>query len=50
MAAAADGGWWAHVLEPGGEKRVAGGAVGDVAGGANACYWAGGEGAEVVEE
>jgi hypothetical protein len=34
MAAAADDGQWAHALEPGEEKRVAGGAVGEVAGGA----------------
>jgi hypothetical protein len=32
MAAAVDGGRWARVLELGGEKRVAGGAVGEVAG------------------
>jgi hypothetical protein len=32
MAAAVDGGRWARVLELGGEKRVAGGPVGEVAG------------------
>jgi hypothetical protein len=33
-----------------GRKRVAGGAVGEVAGGAGAFYRAGGEGAEAVRE
>jgi hypothetical protein len=47
---AADGGRWACVLEPGGEKRVAGGAMSDVAGGVGAFYMAGGEGVEAVEE
>jgi hypothetical protein len=46
MAAAADGGQWAHALEPGREKRVAGGVVDEVAGGVGAFYRAGGEGAE----
>jgi hypothetical protein len=45
MAAAADGGRWAHVLEPGGEKRVVGGAMGEVTGGAGAFYRVSGEGA-----
>jgi hypothetical protein len=42
MVAAADGGRWTRVLEPGGVKRVAGGAVGEVAGGVGAFYRAGG--------
>jgi hypothetical protein len=41
-------GLWARVLEPGGEKRVAGGAMGEVAGGVGAFYRARGEGAEAV--
>jgi hypothetical protein len=48
--AAVDGGRWARVLEPGGEKRVAGGVVGEVAGGAGAFYRAGGDGAEAFGE
>jgi hypothetical protein len=48
--AAADGGRWARAMEPGGEKRVAEGAVGEVDGGAGAFYRAGGEGAEAVGE
>jgi hypothetical protein len=40
----------ARALEPGREKRVAGGAVGEVAAGAGAFYMAGGEGAEAVRE
>jgi hypothetical protein len=43
-----DGGRWACVLKLGGEKRVAGGAGGEVAGGVGAFYRAGGEGAEAV--
>jgi hypothetical protein len=50
MVAAADGGRWARVLELGREKRVSGGAVGEVAGGVGAFYRAGGEGAEAVGE
>jgi hypothetical protein len=43
-----DGVQWACVLELGGEKRVAGGAVGEVVGGAGAFYRAGGDGVEAV--
>jgi hypothetical protein len=50
MAAAADGGRWARAMEPRGEKRVAEGAVGEVARGAGVIYTAGGKGAEVVGE
>jgi hypothetical protein len=50
MVAAVDGGQWARVLELGGEKRVAGRAVGEVVGGAGAFYMAGGVGAEAVGE
>jgi hypothetical protein len=50
MVATAEGGRWACVLELGGEKSVAGGAVGEVAGGADAFYRVGGEGAEAVGE
>jgi hypothetical protein len=50
MAAAVDSGRWTHALEPGGEKRVAGGAVGELAGGASAFYRTGGKGAEAVGE
>jgi hypothetical protein len=44
------GGRWARVLESGGEKRVAGGAMGEVAGGVGAFDRVGGEGAEAVRE
>jgi hypothetical protein len=50
MVAVVDGGRRACAMEPGGEKRVAEGAVGEVAGGAGAFYRAGDEGAEVVGE
>jgi hypothetical protein len=50
MAAAVDCGQGARALEPGREKRVVRGAVGELAGGAGAFYRVGGEGVEAVGE